>query len=76
VSLRPCCGRGERLADNTTCGALCDIFPDCLPPPSPELIAAIVSLRESQAREHENHRASAQALRAFQQAIIERIEKH
>ena len=63
------------LPDLLTCGGLCPEFPDCLPTPSPELIASIVGLRESQAREHEYHWASAQALRILQQAIDERIDR-
>ncbi len=73
MSLQPCCGRGERLADNMTCGALCDIFPDCLPPPSPELLSSVMALRASLFQEHAQHRASVHALRAIQQAITESI---
>jgi hypothetical protein len=73
VTLKPCCAIGGELPDNVSCGAMCDGFPTCLPPPSPELLASVVALRASLAQEQEHHRAAVRALRILQQAITERI---
>jgi len=70
------CNSGSELPPNVSCGEVCDIFPACLPPPSPELVASVMALRVSLIEEHAQHRASMRTLRVLQRAISERIEKH
>lgn len=33
MTLKCCSYLSYKLADDVSCGALCEIFPDCLPPP-------------------------------------------
>ena len=75
MACRPCQRTSQRLPDNTTCGWLCDEFPACLPPPSPELVGSLRELRQHQVREHENRLRTAQALIFLKQATTERVEE-
>jgi hypothetical protein len=74
VSLEPCCGRGERLADNTTCGALCVIFPNCLPPPLPKLVAEVRRLRIEAQHDADGARDTTESLNLLHQALVAGLE--
>jgi hypothetical protein len=70
---RQSCNAGPELPPNVSCGGVCDIFPACLPPPSPELVASVMALRASLLQEHAQHRASMRTLMVLQRAISGRI---
>jgi hypothetical protein len=74
MTLKPC-NSGTELPPNVSCGGLCDIFPDCLPAPSPNLVAAVMALRASVLEEHAQHRASMLTLMVLQRAIGESVEQ-
>jgi hypothetical protein len=69
------CNSGPKLSPNVSCGGLCDVFPDCLPPSSPELLSSVMALRASLIQEHAQQRAAVQVLRVLQRAINKRIEQ-
>jgi hypothetical protein len=70
MTLKPC-NAGPKLSPNVSCGGVCDIFPACLPAPSPELVASVMALRTSVLEEHAQHRASMRTLMVLQRAITE-----
>jgi len=62
MTLKACHATGCKLPDYQSCSGLCDIFPDCLPPPSPELLSSVMALRASVVQEQAQQRAAVQAL--------------
>ncbi len=69
------CQFGERLPPNVSCAALCPAFPDCMPPPSSELLSAIRGFwADGQARS-ENHAAVASTLEQLHEAITQGLEE-
>jgi hypothetical protein len=75
MTLKPCDATGCKLPDYQSCGGLCDIFPDCMPPPSPELVSSVMVLRATLVQENAQNRAAMQSLRVLQRAISDRIER-
>jgi hypothetical protein len=69
MSLKPCRYTGLTLAENMTCGDLCDLFPACLPLPSQHLVAEVAQLRTQADNDHQNYAATAQALEAIHEAL-------
>jgi hypothetical protein len=70
MSLKPCRYTGITLAENVTCGGLCDSFPSCLPLPSSFLADEIAQLRTRTAHDHQNYTATAEALQAINEALV------
>jgi hypothetical protein len=70
MSLKPCQATGEKLADDTTCGALCERFPACLPLPSVGLVADVHRLRMDAKHEADGAAATAESLSLIHQALI------
>jgi hypothetical protein len=75
VSLQRCAHSGARLAGNATCGALCTAFPDCLPPPTPELAAAVALELRTAAAEHQAAAAVHDELDRIHAAITEGLTR-
>jgi hypothetical protein len=75
LSLQRCAHSGATLAGNATCGARCEAFPDCLPPPSPELAAAIALQLHEVAGEHEAATAIHEVLDRLHAAITEGLTR-
>lgn len=71
MSLQRCGHAGVKLANNVTCSALCDSFPACLPAPSPELTARLVSLQAEREHKHASYSAAVETLMALQEALNE-----
>lgn len=70
MSLKPCQATGEKLADDTTCGALCEAFPACLPVPSVGLVADVHRLRMDAEHEAYGAAATAESLSLIHQALV------
>jgi hypothetical protein len=75
MSLKPCRYTGLALAENTTCGGLCDMFPACLPLPSPHLVAEVAQLKTQAVVDHQSYTATAQALEAIHEALDIRLDE-
>jgi hypothetical protein len=69
------CQFGEQLPPNASCAALCPAFPDCMPPPSPELLSAIRGFRADGQARSENHEAVAATLEQLHEAITQGLEE-
>jgi len=68
------CQSGEQLPPNVSCASLCQMFPDCLPPPSPELISSVQRFWADGQTESENDQAVASTLRHLYEVISEGLE--
>jgi hypothetical protein len=75
MSLKPCPVTGEKLADNTTCGALCEVFPACLPIPSVGLVACVQRLRMDAEHEAEGDAATAETLSLIHRALVAGLKR-
>jgi len=75
VSRNVCAHRGEKLPDNTTCGGLCTVFPECLPLPSPELLARLQEVFATGAREQLAHESLLSTLDQLRAAIDDGLER-
>jgi hypothetical protein len=74
VSLKRC-QFGERLAPNVTCAAVCSVFPECKPPPSPELLSVARRFWAEGQAESENDEAVASTLEKLYEAITQGLER-
>jgi hypothetical protein len=64
-----------KLPDNRTCGGLCQAFPSCLPPVSPEVLDRIVKDRLLEGLEAETAASIADALEQLHAAITRGLAK-
>jgi hypothetical protein len=74
VSLKRC-QFGERLPPNVTCAAVCSVFPECKPPPSPELLSVARRFWAEGQAESENDQAVASTLEQLYEAITQGLER-
>jgi hypothetical protein len=75
LSLETCRQIGTKLPDTETCGGLCDIFPKCLGPPSPQLLAAVARFRVNAINEQRSHSDRSEALTLIREALTAGLEK-
>jgi hypothetical protein len=69
LSLKRCIHTGGQLPDNHTCGALCQDFPQCLPPLPVYLPARLAELHSVNQAEHEQASAVEEALLLLHESI-------
>lgn len=69
MTLQPCQHTGVALPPATSCGALCDTFPTCLPPPSTYLLGRIMQLREEANDAYDQAAGSSRMLEAIREAL-------
>jgi hypothetical protein len=74
MSIRRCDHLRQQLAAIATCGARCELFPACLPPPTPELAARVAAWR-SAADQEGAAVAVADALGRLHAAIAEGLDR-
>jgi hypothetical protein len=75
VSLECCHWTGTKLADNSTCGARCQTFPNCLPPPSPQLAQRVAAFHSDTAAEYDAAETIADVLAQLHDAIAQGLER-
>ena len=69
------CQFGERLPPNVTCAAVCSAFPECKPPPSPELLSVARRFWAEGRAESENDEAVASTLEQLYEALTQGLER-
>ena len=70
MSLNQCQHSRRKLPDDTSCGALCVVFPACLPTPSVGLVADDQRLRMNAESDAESDAATAESLSLIHQALV------
>jgi hypothetical protein len=69
MTLQPCQHTGVALPPATSCGALCDTFPACLPAPSTSLVGRLVQMREEAKDAYNQAANSSRTLEAIREAL-------
>ena len=75
MSTRRCRYRRQQLTATATCGARCELFPACLPPPTPELAARGPAGRATPDQEGATAAAVAGVLAQLHAAITEGLDR-
>ena len=69
MTLQPCQHTEVALPPATSCGALCDTFPACLPPPTTYLLGKVAQLREEADDAYDQAVSSSRTLEAIREAL-------
>jgi hypothetical protein len=69
------CQYGNKLPTNVSCVVLCQDFPDCLPPPSPELATALRQFVTEASQERDQTEATTYTLSCLRDALNKGIRK-
>ena len=75
MTRQTCQHRGVKLPDPVSCGARCSLFPRCLPPIPPEVVAAVVDLRAAAEAQQRNSLAVGDSLELLRQALAEGLAR-
>jgi hypothetical protein len=75
MTLKQCRHSRRKLADDTSCGALCEVFPACLPLPSVGLVADVHRLRMDAEHEADGTAATAESLNLIHQALVDGLAR-